>query len=286
MKKIIQLLNKHAEGDGITNTILPGVKIYKATKDMPRNPLLYSQGIIYMAQGAKKIYLGDQMHEYGPSNYIVLGLPLPMECEAIAVDGKPLLALIVDIEISVLNNIINEMGDGLDSKKCDGSCKEPSLFTEAVNDKFLATILRILETLDSTTDVKILGSNLVKELVYRVMRGESADCLYALATKNTKLSKIDKALKEIHGNYQDDLNVDKLAAIVNMSVSAFHHTFKDVTASSPIQYIKKVRLSKARDLIRDDELRINEAARSVGYESVTQFSREFKRYFGNSPSSM
>jgi AraC-like DNA-binding protein len=286
MKKIVELLQKHAQGDGITNTILPGVKIYQASQTMPRNPLLYSQGIIYMAQGAKKIYLGDKMHEYGPSKYIVLGLPLPMDCEAIAIDGKPLLALIVDIEISVLNNIINEMGDGLDSKKCDGSFKEPSLFTENVNDKFLTSILRILETLDSVTDAKILGEGLIKELVYRVMCGESADCLYALATKNTKLSKIDKALKEIHANYQKDLNVEKLAGIVNMSVSAFHHTFKDVTASSPIQYIKKVRLSKARDLIRDEELRINEAARSVGYESVTQFSREFKRYFGSSPSSL
>jgi AraC-like DNA-binding protein len=286
MKKIVELLQKHAQGDGITNTILPGVKIYQASQTMPRNPLLYSQGIIYMAQGAKKIYLGDKMHEYGPSKYIVLGLPLPMDCEAIAIDGKPLLALIVDIEISVLNNIINEMGDGLDSKKCDGSFKEPSLFTENVNDKFLTSILRILETLDSVTDAKILGEGLIKELVYRVMCGESADCLYALATKNTKLSKIDKALKEIHANYQKDLNVEKLAEIVNMSVSAFHHTFKDVTASSPIQYIKKVRLSKARDLIRDEELRINEAARSVGYESVTQFSREFKRYFGSSPSSL
>lgn len=286
MTKIIKLLEKHAQGDGITNTILPGVRIYQASQTMPRNPLLYSQGIIYMAQGAKKIYLGENMYEYDPSKYIVLGLPLPMDCEAIAIDGKPLLALIIDIEIKVLNNIINEMGDGLDSKKCDGSCSEPSLFTENVNDKFLTSILRILETLDSVTDAKILGNNLVKELVYRVMCGESADCLYALATKNTKLSKIDKALKEIHANYQNELSVETLAGIVNMSVSAFHHTFKDVTASSPIQYIKKVRLSKARDLIRDEELRINEAARSVGYESVTQFSREFKRYFGNSPSSI
>lgn len=115
------------------------------------------------------------------------------------------------------------------------------------------------------------------------MLGEDAASLIALATKNSKLSRIDKALKQIHGNYQSTIEVENLAKMVNMSPSAFHRAFKEVTASSPIQYLKKIRLSKARDLLLEHKVRVNEAAMEVGYESATQFSREFKRYFGLTP---
>lgn len=115
------------------------------------------------------------------------------------------------------------------------------------------------------------------------MHGENASSLYALAMKNTNLSKIEKALKQIHGNYQNPVAVEKLANLVNMSPSAFHRAFKDVTSSSPIQYLKKIRLNKARSLLVENGIRVNEAATEVGYESATQFSREFKRYFGHTP---
>ncbi len=101
--------------------------------------------------------------------------------------------------------------------------------------------------------------------------------------KNTNLSKIDRALRQIHENYQHAMNIDKLAGLVNMSPSAFHKAFKEVTSSSPIQYLKKIRLDKARSLLMKHGIRVNEVATEVGYESATQFSREFKRYFGKTP---
>ena len=97
------------------------------------------------------------------------------------------------------------------------------------------------------------------------------------------MSRVDKALKRIHGNYANPMDVEELAALVHMSPSAFHRVFKEVTASSPIQYLKKIRLDKARDLLAEEGLRVGEAAARVGYESPNQFSREFKRYFGASP---
>jgi AraC-like DNA-binding protein len=286
MDEIVKSISKLLKVDGISPTLHPSVKVYRASQSMPRNPLIYSQGIIYMAQGEKKIYLGNKMYEYNKDNYIVLSVPLPLECEAIATDNKPLLAIIIDIEMKVLNKIINGMDQQIDQLKITQNCKDSCLFTEKTSDAFLDNILRLLKVLDSPLDTKILGDDLVKELVYRVMGGESASSLYALAMKNTKLSKIDRALKEIHSNYQETLDVTKLASMVNMSTSAFHHTFKEVTASSPIQYLKKIRLDHARNLIRDEGSRVSEAARKVGYESVTQFSREFKRYYGCSPSNI
>jgi AraC-like DNA-binding protein len=130
----------------------------------------------------------------------------------------------------------------------------------------------------------VLGKGLVYELLFRILCGENAAVLYALAMKNTNVAKIEKALKLIHSSYNSAMNVDSLSALVNMSPSAFHRAFNDVTTSSPIQYIKKIRLTRARDLLLEQRVRVSEAAIHVGYESAAQFSREFKRYFGNSPS--
>jgi AraC-like DNA-binding protein len=107
--------------------------------------------------------------------------------------------------------------------------------------------------------------------------------LLALTVKNSQLWKIETALREIHRHYQQAHQIDDLAKLVSMSPSAFHQVFKEVTASSPLQYIKKIRLDKARAILEEGEMRVNEAAAKVGYESVSQFSREFKRYYGVAP---
>jgi AraC-like DNA-binding protein len=151
----------------------------------------------------------------------------------------------------------------------------------AVSPEIKEVVLRLLAALQSPIESSVLGKGLVYELLFRILCGENAAVLYALAMKNTTVAKIEKALKRIHSDYRSAMNVDSLASLVNMSPSAFHRAFNDVTASSPIQYIKKIRLTKARDLLLEQQVRVSEAANQVGYESAAQFSREFKRYFGN-----
>lgn len=283
MKKTIELLAKLSKSEGLNATRLSGVYTYKASNNTPRGPLLYNQGIIIVGQGEKNVYLGNKSYTYNADNYLVLSLPLPLECEGFTSSGNPLLGLTIDIDISMLNQIINTMGDDINREKLNPKCKTPCLFTAKTDERFNNTVLRLLTALDDPIDAKVLGRDLVKELIYRIMCGENASSLYSLAIKNTNISKIEMALKEIHSNYQNSIDVDALASIVNMSVSSFHHTFKEATSSSPIQYLKKVRLSKAKTILIEEGLRVNEAARHVGYESATQFSREFKRYFGKSP---
>ncbi|MGD9212400.1 MAG: helix-turn-helix domain-containing protein, partial [Desulfobacteraceae bacterium] len=157
------------------------------------------------------------------------------------------------------------------------------LFLSRTTPKIKNVVVRLLRAIQSPVESKVLGEGIVHELIFRIMCSENASSLYALAMKNTNLARIDKALKLIHENYQDSINVEKLADIVNMSPSSFHRAFKKVTSSSPIQYVKKIRLDKAKSLLIEQGLRVNEAATQVGYESTTQFSREFKRHFGNSP---
>ena len=283
MNEVAELMNKLSIANGVNGTSQAGVYVYKASEYQPRQPLCYEQGIIFVGQGSKRVFLGDKEYEYNPDNYLVLTVPLPAECETFATEAKPLLALFVTIDLAILSRIIGKMDEQIDHTFLDQSEKNHGLFLARTVPEIKDTVLRLLRVLQSPTESRILGDGLVYELIFRVMCGENASALYALSMKNTNLAKIDKALKQIHGNYPEPIDVNGLARLVNMSASAFHRAFKDVTSSSPIQYLKKVRLNNAKNMLIERGLRVNEAATVVGYESTNQFSREFKRYFGYSP---
>src|SRR5262249_20759554 len=144
-------------------------------------------------------------------------------------------------------------------------------------------VIRLLECLKSTLDSRILGRQTVREIVYRVLQGEQARALRALASRDEHFSRIARVLKHVHAEYARPLSVEELARKAGMSVAAFHHYFKVVTASSPLQYLKRIRLDHARRLMAHDGYNASTAARAVGYESASQFSREFKRHFGTTP---
>lgn len=283
MQEIARLMKQLSQRDGTTKTFLPEVSIRRASRDIPRSPLLYQPGVIIVGQGSKRVYLGNTAYKYDPNHYLVLSVPIPAECEASVTEGEPFLAVFMDIDMVMLNEIIGQMEDRIDYSCIRQGCKHQGLFVAQVDDLFKDTVLRLLRCLTSPVESRVLGEGIVRELHFRIMCGENAASLHALVMKNTNLARIEKALKQIHGNFDQPFNVNRLAEVVNMSPSAFHRAFKDVTSFSPIQYLKKVRLNKAKSLLVAEGLRAKEAAQMVGYESVSQFSREFKRYFGASP---
>jgi AraC-like DNA-binding protein len=144
-------------------------------------------------------------------------------------------------------------------------------------------VIRLLECLRSPLDSRILGRQTVREIVYRVLQGEQGGALRALASRDERFSRIARVLKHVHAEYAQSLCVEEMARKAAMSVAAFHHYFKLVTASSPLQYLKRIRLDQARLLMAHDGYNASTAARAVGYESASQFSREFKRLFGVTP---
>jgi AraC-like DNA-binding protein len=283
MTDIASLMNALAHQEGFNTTLLPGIDIYKASQPRQREPLCYEQGVIIVGQGSKRVFLGNAVYEYNPNNYLVLSVPIPAECETRAAPNEPMLALTVDIDIALLNQIIAEMDNHINQDMLAKHDKHKGLFLASTTPELKDTVHRLLVALQSPADCNVLGPGIVHELMYRIMCGENASSLYALAMKNTNIARVDKALKLIHSSYRESMDVESLATLVNMSPSAFHRAFKDVTSSSPIQYLKKIRLSKAKALLIEGRARVNEAATEVGYESAAQFSREFKRYFGTSP---
>lgn len=284
MHRVAEIVSTLAVEEGYNETELNGVGLFKASKAKGREPLCYEQGVIFVVQGAKRVYLGDLVYDYNPQNYLVLGVPIPAECETFADEKEPLLAICVDIDTIFLNQIVHAVDEYGDHALPQTGVVKGGLMLGEMTQLIEDILLRLVTVLQSPLESRILGKGILKELFFRILQQDKSELLYALTMKNTSLSRIDKALKHIHSNFTQAMNVDELSLLVNMSPSAFHRAFNDVTASSPIQYIKKIRLNRARELMLNKNLRVSEAAMQVGYESSTQFSREFKRYYGSSPS--
>lgn len=194
-----------------------------------------------------------------------------------------MLAMLIDLDLQVLRTIIDELEYHLNSETSAINAKAKGLQVTPMVPTIEDVVLRLLHALQNPAEARLLGKQIVRELYFRILQGENRENLIALTMHNTDLARVNKALQRIHAEYNTQLDVNGLASMVNMSMSTFHRTFKEVTATSPIQYLKKVRLTKARSLMVEGGLRVGEAASEVGYESSTQFSREFKRFFGYNP---
>ncbi|MBR9829536.1 MAG: AraC family transcriptional regulator [Oceanospirillales bacterium] len=284
MTELAQALAPLALNEGYNPTRLPGVGVYKTSQALPREPMCYQQGIIIVAQGAKRVYLDEHVYDYNPNQYLVMTLPVPAECETRVTDGEPLLAMIIDINMDLLQPLVRLFDEHHRiPAEVDRIANHRSLYVGRVTEGFECSVLKLCQCLESPLSAAALGEGLIREILYLILGSAQATPLFALARHNTHLARMERVLKHIHGHYQDAFDVEQLAALANMSTSSFHRNFRQATGSSPVQYLKKLRLTRARELLQDSGIKVKQAAAQVGYESPTQFSREFKRYFGCSP---
>ncbi|MFJ5448152.1 AraC family transcriptional regulator [Pectobacterium carotovorum] len=281
-QRIVQQAIRCSTKSWATPSLVPQVRILYTEQHHPRVPVMYEPTIVIIFQGQKIGYLGGKTFQYDPENYLLMTVPLPFECETIASVEHPLVGMAIRIDIQMLQDLLIDIGD-------DDSAIRPCSCTCGVNsapltNEILCAVERLLDAMNNPRDARVLGPAIVREIIYHMLCGERGAALQALVNRHTHFSQIAKSLRRIENHYADSLNVEQLAAEVNMSVSAFHHNFKAVTNTSPLQYLKSYRLHKARVLMINEGLRAGVAAARVGYESVSQFSREFKRYFGATPS--
>jgi len=207
----------------------------------------------------------------------VLAAPMPMECATTASAEEPLLGFVINVDPIMVGELLLEMGDIPNVNPT--SVVKSSSITEDVID----AAVRLTRVLSSPIDARILGPQIVREIVYRVLRSENGEVLRLLTSNATRYGQIARVLRKIHKEYASDLEVATLAQEANMGASVFHQAFKEVTATSPAQYVKQIRLHRARMLLTVEGVTAQEAARRVGYASPTQFSREYRRMFGVTP---
>ncbi len=279
-ERLVELLETLVVGERFTPSLLDGVQFLRSSRPVPRGPVVYEPGIVIIGQGRKRGYLGGQVYTYDAYNYLVLSVPLPFECETVeAGPEKPLLGLVVKVSPTSIGELLVEMDD-------HGSAEDQvpqGIYSTPLTDDLSSAAIRLLECLRSPLDSRILGPQIVREITYRVLCGEQGGALRAVANRQSHFSQIARVLRRIHLEYSSSIDVESLAGEAHMSVSTFHHNFKAVTSTSPIQYVKSIRLHRARALMTQEGLSAGTAASQVGYESASQFSREFKRFFGNSP---
>ncbi|EKY3088657.1 AraC family transcriptional regulator N-terminal domain-containing protein [Cronobacter dublinensis] len=278
-RETLALLEKLAPQQGYTRSLLDTVRFMRSDRALPRTPVLYEPCIVIVCQGCKRGYLADNVYTYNASHYLVLSVPLPFSTETDATPQEPLLAVAVGLDMTVIADLVLT----LDGGQAAHATPPEGILSTPLDEALADTTLRLLRALSHPQEAQILGPAIVKELYYRVLMGEQGGAIRAALASVGKFSRIARVLQRIHTDYAGRLDVATLAAEAGMSAPAFHAHFKAVTRNSPVQYIKAVRLHQARLMMIRDNLSAATAAVRVGYESPSQFNREFRRLFGRTP---
>ncbi len=279
LRELVELAKPLINRDGFIDTRIDRVRLYRSSSPILRQPILYDSWIVANLQGRKTLYYADRTLQYDGDSILCVTSGSPVDCEAHATPAKPLIAVVIDLRMDEMLGMAARMAVPGRSSTKPPRVVDVFPFTEQLREVYA----RLLKALHSPSDASILGENLVTEIVYRVLQHGLADSLAALASNRNSMS-ILHALRVMHESYFKAITIEELATNVAMSESAFHLHFRKITSYSPLQYLKGVRLNKARQSIQSGGTSVNEVAGAVGYESTSQFSREYKRYFGCVPS--
>jgi AraC-like DNA-binding protein len=246
--------------------------------------LVYEPGIVILGQGKKHCYLDGKKYDYSAGNYLSLFLPMSIEVAVVeASPQKPLLMAGIKIDSLKIANILLKM-DRIESPPAKTEPLKPSaIFAEPLNDDLLDPIVKLLRTLDNPLEREILGAAILEEVYFRLLYNDHSGSLRQLLQQRGQVQQISKAVNHMHTHLNRVVPVDELAGLVNMSSSSFRKTFREVMHMPPLQYTKAIKLDRAQRLIREGK-NASEASYMVGYNSPAQFSREYKRHFGYSPS--
>jgi AraC-like DNA-binding protein len=242
--------------------------------------VLYEPSLCLVAQGSKHVLLAGEVYRYDPDRFLLVSVDLPVATQVIEASPRaPYLALRVALDPAVVGELV---ADGA-SSDARGTVPARGIALSPVEPPLLDAVLRLVGLLESPRDIAALSPLVIRELTYRVLTGEQGPRLRQIASAGAPAQRIATAIRWLKDHFAEPLSIEALAREVRLSPSALHRYFKAVTAMSPLQYQKRLRLQEARRLMLGDGLDASEAGFRVGYESPSQFSREFKRLFGMTP---
>ena len=266
--------------DGVHPTPIPGLTLYRGScQTAGANCGVYKPAMALIAQGEKRVVLGDETYVYDQANYLVTSVDLPVLARVTrASTDTPYLAFMFDLDPRRIGALMSEMKL---SRPPSASGRGMAVGTLTV--EILDPVLRLMRLLDNPQDIPILAPMIERELIYRLLTGEMAMRLRNIAVAESQTHQISRAIDWLKNNFNQPLRIEDLARSVHMSESSLHHHFKAVTAMSPLQYQKHLRLQEARRLMLTEMQDAASAGHRVGYESPSQFSREYSRLYGAPP---
>lgn len=281
-QELAKLVTRHTDGrgDGIHSTAIAQLEFIRESTAPTALCAVYEPTFCIILQGKKETLLGKETYYYGAAQYLVATVDLPLSGNIVeATPNKPYLCFKLSLDATGLWEIIDQI-------QCNPDRKESSvrgLFVSDANTPLIDCATRLTQLLDTPQDISFLAPTIVREIYYRLLMGDQNEAVWQIATSGSHMQRVAEVIKQIKAEFTKTLRVDDLAKQASMSPASFHRHFKAVTSMSPLQYQKQLRLLEARRLMLAENADATYAAYQVGYESPSQFSREYSRMFGAPP---
>jgi AraC-like DNA-binding protein len=274
MSELCTLIGRHCV-QPMTATPIPRLILSRSSVNTELSAAVYHPLLCVVAQGRKRIFLGDEEFRYDPESYLVASLDLPVSGQVIA---APCLGMTLRLEPARLAALLLDMPPAEHRPTAS-----KAMAVNPLGADLLDPLLRLLRLLDRPADIPVLAPLIEREILYRLLCGPRGEMLRQMALPSSQLSQISAAIRLIREGYDRKLRVEELARCAGMSVTSFHRHFRAVTALSPLQFQKRIRLQEARRRLLSQEVDAGRVSFDVGYESASQFSREYRRFFGTPP---
>ena len=279
-QNLAKLIDRQTGKENTVETAIASLTLYRFETPTEPTSYLLESSICLIAQGVKRVMLGEEIFIYNPSTYLISSVGLPVVAQIIEADSKtPYLGLTLGLDKREISQLM--VDSNLPSPKANQSSRGMAI--GKVSHELLIAFQRLLALLEEPESIPILAPLIQREILYRLLIGDQGARLKQIAAIGSQSSQISQAVDWLKNNYSLKLRVEDLAGNSNMSVSTFHHHFRALTAMSPVQFQKRLRLSEARRLMFTEQMDVADAAFQVGYESPSQFSREYSRFFGAPP---
>jgi len=278
------LVGRHIQTDGFQATAIPRLTLIRALQPTEPMPTVYDPAVCVVAQGRKQVILGEQVYFYDAEQYLVVTIDLPVVGQVVkATSAEPYLCLKLDLDAGQLSALMMELGQEKERAQQNGRLGL-GLSVNPLDPLLLDAIVRLVRLLDTPDDIPILAPMIEREILYRLLSGPYGARLRQVAMADSRMLSVNRAISWLKQNFAEPFSIETVAREARMSPSTLHHSFKSVTAMSPLQYQKQIRLQEARRLMLAQALDAATASHHVGYESPSQFSREYSRLFGAPPS--
>lgn len=279
LESMCEVVDRHADGErSLTN--IPGLMVYKLASNVHAIHTFYNPRVCIILRGGKTVSLGESSFFADASTFLLVTADLPVCSQvAIAEDGHSHLALTLDLDRGLLADLLQK----LPLRPAAAHVPPPGLVAAAMREELLEPFGRLLKVLDRPEEIEFLQPLIVHEIHYRLLKSDLADSLVQFAMSGSHLRQISKATAWIRDHYAEPMSIDALAKMAGMSVTSFHRHFKAVTLMTPVQYRTQIRLQEARRMLLSEHATAAMAGITVGYDSQSQFSRDYKRMFGAPP---
>lgn len=278
--ELAELIERYSVQDGVHATAIPTLFFIRRSELTGPTYGVYKPSLCIVVQGAKEVWLAQENFKYDPANYLIASVNLPVIAQVTEASSDiPYLGFRLEFTASEILEVLSDSEIRITPK---GNV-ERAMFVGQMELPIMDSIFRLARLLDNPKDIPFLAPIYTKEILFRLLQGQYGATLAQIAMEGSGTYGIKQAIEQISNNYDRPLRIEELAEIANMSISSFHRHFKEVTAMSPIQFQKQLRLQEARRLLLIESTDAADVAFRVGYESPSQFSREYSRMFGFSP---